>query len=93
MQQKREMTRRERDCAELLLEGYHEKDMAKELGISPRTVKQYMKGLYQKYGILGGVKYVKLAVALYYERNPEKRIPTNFQLSPTERFILLRGQL
>jgi DNA-binding CsgD family transcriptional regulator len=85
------VTPKERRCADLLLEGLQGKEIGKRMGISVRTVKQHMRKLFLKYGITDGVKHVKLAVALYYERHPDKRIPTDYKLSNTERFILLNG--
>lgn len=68
------VTRREMECATFLLEGCHAREIGEKMGISYRTVKQHMRKLFLKYGIRDGDKYVKLAVAVYYERNPEKRI-------------------
>jgi DNA-binding NarL/FixJ family response regulator len=68
------LTRRQKDCADLLLRGYSDSEIAKELKISYRTAKNYMRAMYQRYDIREGCRRIKLAVTLYYERNPEKRI-------------------
>lgn len=86
-----DITPRQKQCADLLIEGCHAKEIGEKMGISVRTVKQHMKQLFRRYGISDGDKYIKLAVAVYYERNPDKRIPTDYKLSNTERFILLNG--
>lgn len=43
-----ELTQRERDVLELLVRGLSNKDMAKVLGLSPETVKDYVERLYGK---------------------------------------------
>jgi DNA-binding NarL/FixJ family response regulator len=52
---------------DLLLTGAENKDIAKELGISCRTVKANFIRMYMKYGITDGAKRVKLAVMAYRE--------------------------
>lgn len=57
----------------MLLNGYHNGEMAKELGLAPRTIKAMMNRLFLKYGLgdATGIKRVKLAVLLYRERNSQ----------------------
>jgi DNA-binding NarL/FixJ family response regulator len=68
------VTPAERLVADCLLDGCSNYEIGHQLGISHRTVKQHLRRLFMKYGIRDGVKRIKLAVTLYYERNPEKRI-------------------
>ena len=58
---------REKQVVELLLQGYSNPEMAKELGIAERTVKLIMNRLFIKAGLgdASGIKRVKLAVKLY----------------------------
>jgi DNA-binding CsgD family transcriptional regulator len=68
------LTPRQTDVANLLLAGMHPEEMGATLGIHPEVVKHHLKLMYEKYGIKSGIKIVKLAVALYYERHPEARV-------------------
>ena len=61
------VTRREEQILQLLLEGCSNKEIADELKISPRTVKQHLRSLFQRAGITGGRKRVKLATALLWK--------------------------
>jgi predicted ArsR family transcriptional regulator len=45
----------------VLLQGCSNKEIACELSISPRTVKQHLRSLFQRAGIISGRKRVKLA--------------------------------
>jgi len=67
------LTRRELVLAELLVSGTKPVDMHKGLGITPRTVKDVLKRMYCKARIFSGVKHVRLAVELTYERYPHLR--------------------
>ena len=58
-------TDREKAVMELLLQGMSNTEMAKELNIGVRTVKQYLHVLYIKFGIETGIKRVKLTAILY----------------------------
>ena len=44
------------------------REMATELGIQTRTVKNYLHQMYREYGINSGVRRVKLAVLLFRKR-------------------------
>ena len=59
------LTGREQQVANLLLEGCENTDIARQLGIAPRTVKAYFNRLYLRFGITSGVKRVKLATFLF----------------------------
>jgi ATP/maltotriose-dependent transcriptional regulator MalT len=60
------VTQRDGQILQLLLEGCSNKEIAQELNISPRTVKQHLRSLFQRAGIEGGRKRVKLATALVW---------------------------
>jgi DNA-binding NarL/FixJ family response regulator len=62
---------RSKQVAELLLLGCTNADIAKSAGMRRRTVKAHMARLFRHYGIEGGIKRVKLAVALYRERHDD----------------------
>jgi DNA-binding NarL/FixJ family response regulator len=63
------LTPRDRQLCKLLCRGYEQADMAKELGISPRTVKARFQKMYDRNGITDGVRRVKLAVLFYREEH------------------------
>jgi DNA-binding NarL/FixJ family response regulator len=63
-----QLTRREKQVAELILEACDKKEIAAKLLISPRTVKSYFRSMFVKFAIRDGIKHVKLAVMLYRER-------------------------
>ena len=59
------ITRRDQEVLELLVQGCSNKEIAAELGISPRTVKQHLRTLFLRAGIKHGRKRVILATALF----------------------------
>lgn len=59
------ITRRDQDVLKLLVEGCSNKEIAAELKISPRTVKQHLRTLFLRAGIKHGRKRVILATAVY----------------------------
>ena len=65
------LTPRERQVCDMLLEGYSNPEMAKELGLALGSVKHLMNRIFLKYNLNSatGIKRVKLAVKLYRERN------------------------
>lgn len=59
------ITRRDQEVLKLLVEGCSNKEIAAELNISPRTVKQHLRTLFLRAGIRQGRKRVILATALF----------------------------
>jgi DNA-binding NarL/FixJ family response regulator len=61
------VTVRDEQILKLLMEGCSNKEIAGELHISPRTVKQHLRALFQRAGISSGRKRVKLATAMLWK--------------------------
>ncbi len=59
------ITRRDQQVLKLLVAGCSNKDIARELNISPRTVKQHLRTLFLRAGIKQGRKRVILATAIF----------------------------
>ena len=59
------ITPRDHQVLNLLVQGCSNKEIAAELNISPRTVKQHLRTLFLRAGIKEGRKRVKLATALF----------------------------
>jgi DNA-binding NarL/FixJ family response regulator len=59
------ITPRDQQVLDLLIQGCSNKEIGRQLGISPRTVKQHLRTLFLRAGIKDGRKRVKLATALY----------------------------
>ena len=59
------ITRRDREVLLLLVQGCSNKEIATELNISPRTVKQHLRTLFLRAGIKHGRKRVILATAIF----------------------------
>jgi DNA-binding NarL/FixJ family response regulator len=59
------ITRRDEQVLNLLVQGCSNKEIAEQLSISPRTVKQHLRTLFLRAGIVDGRKRVKLATAVY----------------------------
>jgi DNA-binding NarL/FixJ family response regulator len=59
------ITRRDQEVLRLLVQGCSNKDIAAELKISPRTVKQHLRTLFLRAGIKQGRKRVILATAIF----------------------------
>jgi len=59
------ITRRDQAVLKLLVEGCSNKEIAAELKISPRTVKQHLRMLFLRAGIKQGRKRVILATAAF----------------------------
>jgi DNA-binding NarL/FixJ family response regulator len=62
------VTARDRQVLNLLVEGCSNKEIAGQLHISPRTVKQHLRTLFLRAGIRDGRKRVKLAIAMFDQR-------------------------
>src|ERR1700720_4981990 len=56
---------REKQIAELLLQGCDNAEIAKQLKMARRTVKAHFNRLFLRFAITGGIKRVKLATILY----------------------------
>ena len=59
------VTRRDQEVLNLLVQGCSNKEIAGQLNISPRTVKQHLRTLFLRAGIRAGRKRVKLAIAMF----------------------------
>ena len=59
------ITHRDQEVLKLLLKGCSNKEIASELKISPRTVKQHLRTLFLRAGIRQGRKRVILATAMF----------------------------
>ncbi|HEV3208466.1 MAG TPA: helix-turn-helix transcriptional regulator [Terriglobales bacterium] len=59
------ITPRDEDVLRLLMQGCSNREIAAQLKISPRTVKQHLRTLFLRAGIREGRKRLKLATAMY----------------------------
>jgi DNA-binding NarL/FixJ family response regulator len=59
------ITPRDRQVLRLLVQGCSNKEIAAQLEISPRTVKQHLRTLFLRAGIKEGRKRVRLATAMF----------------------------
>ncbi len=59
------ITPRDHEVLHLLVQGCSNKEIASQLSISPRTVKQHLRTLFLRAGIKEGRKRVKLATAMF----------------------------
>jgi len=59
------ITPRDEQVLQLLMQGCSNKEIAAQLNISPRTVKQHLRILFLRAGIRDGRKRVKLATAMF----------------------------
>jgi DNA-binding NarL/FixJ family response regulator len=59
------ITQRDEQVLHLLVAGCSNKEIAQQLNISPRTVKQHLRTLFLRAGIKDGRKRVKLATAVF----------------------------
>ena len=59
------VTPRDQQVLSLLVQGCSNKEIAGQLNISPRTVKQHLRTLFLRAGIREGRKRVKLAIAVF----------------------------
>lgn len=71
------ITRRDQEVLKLLAEGCSNKEIAAELKISPRTVKQHLRTLFLRAGIRQGRKRVILATAVYEKEQMRLCPPAN----------------
>ncbi len=59
------ITPRDQQVLDLLVQGCSNKEIAGQLSISPRTVKQHLRTLFLRAGIREGRKRVRLATAAF----------------------------
>jgi DNA-binding NarL/FixJ family response regulator len=59
------ITPRDEQVLQLLMQGCSNEEIASQLNISPRTVKQPLRTLFLRAGIQDGRKRVKLATAMF----------------------------
>ncbi len=59
------ITHRDEQVLKLLVQGCSNKEIAAQLNICPRTVKQHLRTLFLRAGIRDGRKRVKLAPAMF----------------------------
>jgi len=65
------ITPRDGQVLQLLVQGCSNKEIAAQLHISPRTVKQHLRTLFLRAGIHEGRKRVKLAIAIFNQEVPQ----------------------
>ena len=65
------ITPRDWQVLQLLVQGCSNKEIAAEVEMSPRTVKQHLRALYLRAGIREGRKRVKLATAAFAREEVE----------------------
>ena len=65
------ITPRDQEVLKLLVQGCSNKEIAAQLNISPRTVKQHLRTLFLRAGIRDGRKRVKLATAMFQKEQRE----------------------
>jgi DNA-binding NarL/FixJ family response regulator len=65
------VTPRDQQVLNLLVQGCSNKEIAGQLNISPRTVKQHLRTLFLRAGIREGRKRVKLAIAMFTQQEAQ----------------------
>lgn len=68
------VTPRDAQVLNLLVQGCSNKEIAEQLHISPRTVKQHLRTLFLRAGITQGRKRVKLATAIFEKEQAQSCI-------------------
>jgi DNA-binding NarL/FixJ family response regulator len=69
------ITPRDQQVLHLLVQGCSNKEIASQLNISPRTVKQHLRTLFLRAGIKEGRKRVKLATAVFIKEQVQPCSP------------------
>ena len=69
------VTPRDEEVLHLLVQGCSNKEIAQQLRISPRTVKQHLRTLFLRAGIKDGRKREKLATAMFQKERREVCTP------------------
>jgi DNA-binding NarL/FixJ family response regulator len=83
-----QLTPREHDIIEFLLLGCDITEIGKNLNIAPRTVKAHLTRIYLRFGIIGGVKRVKLANLLLSEPLKDDCVHESFTRNERERLLI-----
>ncbi len=65
------ITPRDAEVLKLLVQGCSNKEIASQLNITPRTVKQHLRTMFLRAGIREGRKRVKLATAMFQKEQME----------------------
>jgi DNA-binding NarL/FixJ family response regulator len=65
------VTPRDQQVSNLLVQGCSNKEIAGQLNISPRTVKQHLRTLSLRAGIREGRRRVKLAIAIFAQEEAQ----------------------
>jgi DNA-binding NarL/FixJ family response regulator len=71
------ITPRDHQVLKLLMQGCSNKEIASQLNISPRTVKQHLRTLFLRAGIRDGRKRVKLATAMFLKEEAQSCNPVS----------------
>jgi DNA-binding NarL/FixJ family response regulator len=71
------ITQRDAEVLKLLVQGCSNKEIATQLKISPRTVKQHLRTMFLRAGIRDGRKRVKLATAMFQKEHVQTCSPNN----------------
>jgi DNA-binding NarL/FixJ family response regulator len=71
------VTPRDQEVLNLLVQGCSNKEIAGQLNISPRTVKQHLRTLFLRAGIREGRKRVKLAIAIFNKEAAQSSFHAN----------------
>jgi len=69
------ITPRDAQVLKLLVQGCSNKEIASQLKISPRTVKQHLRTMFLRAGIRDGRKRVRLATAMFQKEQKEQCNP------------------
>jgi len=69
------ITPRDQQVLHLLVQGCSNKEIASQLNISPRTVKQHLRTLFLRAGIKEGRKRVKLATGMFIKEQVQPCSP------------------
>jgi DNA-binding NarL/FixJ family response regulator len=83
-----QLTPREQDIIQFLLLGCDITEISKNLNIAPRTVKAHLTRIYLRFGIIGGVKRVKLANLLLSESLNSDCVQEPFTRNERERLVI-----
>ena len=75
-----ELSPRQRDVMELLIDGLSSKEIGKQLGISPRTVETYRAFVMAKMGVSSLAELVRCRSGLDYD--PDRRNPMRSYIGP-----------